>query len=86
MRIKKIITIISILIILLTSLLSNIVYATTEIDEAYLYKVADCTTKLDYFSKKQGRWIKVICYYTEYNDGINQYPAYCLIADFDRSW
>lgn len=76
----------SVLIILLVNLLSNFVYAVTTIDEAYLYKVADCTTKLDYFSKKQNRWIKVICYLTEYNDGINKYPAYCLIADYDRSW
>ena len=81
---KKIIAIVSILIILLTSL-SEFVYASTQLNEAYLYKVEDCTTKLRYWSDKQNRWLDVICYYTEYVYNGNRYPAYCLNADFDRS-
>ncbi len=77
------------LIIILTAILllcsfsnfTNIVNAATPMDEAYLYKVADCTTKLDYYSVKQGRWIKVICYLTEYEKEGVRYPAYCLNAD-----
>ena len=84
---KKIISkkIIAIMLIILTlfSTIKNITYARSEISEATLYKVQDCTTKLHYFSKKQNRWINVICYYTEFNNDGNKYPGYCLDADYD---
>lgn len=80
LKLKKVMIIILTAILVLCSF-SNFVKASMPMDKAYLYKVADCPTKLDYYSKKQGRWIKVICYLTEYEKDGRRYPAYCLIAD-----
>lgn len=80
LKIKKIMIIILTAILVLCSF-SNFANASFPMEKAHLYKVADCTTKLDYYSKKQGRWIKVICYLTEYEKDGTKYPAYCLIAD-----
>lgn len=85
-KLRKFLIIILMIILFLSSFSSftTIVNASMPMDEAYLYKVADCPTKLDYYSKKQGRWIEVICYLTEYTLNGTSYPAYCLIADNDR--
>lgn len=85
LQLKKVMIFMLIAILILCSF-NNFVSASMPMNEAYLFKVEDCTTKLDYYSKKQGQWIKVICYLTVYEkDGV-RYPAYCLIADNDRSW
>ena len=77
LKLKKVMVVILIVLILLSTF-SNFANASTPMNTAFLYKVEDCTTKLRYWSDKQGKWLDVICYYTEYEENGVRYPAYCL--------
>lgn len=70
-KIKKLLTIIAILMINGLGFM-NSVYATPEINSAYMYSVGDCGQLLKY----KGIIVKTDYVQYDYN-GVN-YPAYCL--------
>ncbi len=74
---------IAILLILLSllSVCSNLVFATTQITSALIKDGGDCGYHLQFWDTKQNAWSYIITTYVYYEEGGNQYPAYCLQSD-----
>lgn len=73
-----------ILISILLSSISNIVFA-TEISFAYLENNGDCGLHLQYYNAEEKMWKYVTCTFVTYTENGNQYPAYCLNKEYPRS-
>lgn len=73
---KKIIAILMLISILFSSL-SNLVYA-TEISEAYLQDRGECEWHLQYWNEDRNVWSYVTTTYVTYTENGREYPAYCV--------
>lgn len=78
---KKSVAILMLLSIMLSSI-SNIVFAKSVGDEAYLQDKGDCGYHLQYYNEETGVWAYIICTYVTYNENGNEYPAYCLNREY----
>ena len=74
---KKIVAILMLISILFSSL-SNLVYAQTEISEAYLRDSGECEWHLQYWNENQNGWYYVTTTYVTYAENGRSYPAYCV--------
>ncbi len=86
---KKSIAIIMLILILTTmfiNIITNVVNAQTEIQSAFIKNGGDCGYHLQFWNSQANRWSYVKTSYVYYEEGGNQYPAYCLNRDLPRSW
>lgn len=74
---KKIVAILM-LITILFSFLSNLVYAATPISEAYLEDRGEAEWHLQFWNEKQNGWYYVTATYVAYTENGHEYPAYCI--------
>lgn len=83
--VKKSVAILMLLLIIL-SCISNIVFAATEISEAYLQDKGEVERHLQYWNDDRNAWSYVVTTYVTYNEGGKEYPAYCLNRELPRNW
>lgn len=74
---KKIVAILMLISILFSSL-SNLVYAKTEISEAYLQDRGECEWHLQFWNEDKNVWSYVTTTYVTYTENGREYPAYCV--------
>lgn len=79
--IQKSVAIFMLLSIILSSI-SNIVFAATEISEAYLQDKGDVEWHLQYWNEEQNVWSYITTTYVTYNEGGKEYPAYCMNREY----
>ena len=77
---KKIVAILMLLILMLSSI-SNIIYA-AEISEANLIDRGNAEYHLQYWNSDANAWYYVITAFVTYEENGRQYPAYCLNREF----
>lgn len=82
MRITKKLVAILMLLSMLFSNISNIVFAATEISEAYLQDKGDVEHHLQYWNDEKNAWYYVTTTYVTYNEGGKEYPAYCMNREY----
>ena len=82
MRITKKLVAILMLLSMLFSSISNIVFAATEISEAYLQDKGDVEWHLQYWNDEKNVWSYVTTTYVTYNEGGKEYPAYCMNREY----
>ena len=75
--IKKSVAIMMLLSMIFSSI-SNIVFAATPISEAYIQDRGDCGYHLQYYNQERGAWSYIKCNYVVFNKDGKDYPAYCL--------
>ena len=78
MRITKKLMAILMLLLTIFSVFSNIIYAATEINEAYLQDKGDVDYHLQFWNEAKGGWYYVTTTYVTYTENGQEYPAYCL--------
>lgn len=78
---KKLVAILMLLSIFLSSI-SNLVYAATEISQAYLQDRGDVDWHLQYWNEDKNVWSYVTTTYVTYNENGKEYPAYCLNREY----
>ena len=74
---KKAIAILMLLTTILSSL-SNIVFAKSVGNDAYLENKGDCGYHVQYWDEAHSRWSYIICTYVTHTEAGKEYPAYCL--------
>lgn len=79
--VKKSVAVIMLLSILF-SYISNFIYATTEISEAYLQDKGDVEYHLQYWNEEKNAWYYIKTTYVTYTENGKEYPAYCLDKDY----
>ena len=80
LKIKKIISIILLVIILSINLI-NVVSASTPISSELIQDKGDCGRHLQYYKTSTSEWSYIICNFAVYTENGKQYPAYCLDQD-----
>lgn len=78
---KKIVAILMLLSIFLSSI-SNLVYAATEISQAYLQDRGDVEWHLQYWNADKNVWSYVTTTYVTYTENGKEYPAYCMNREY----
>lgn len=78
--IKKSVAIIMLLLMIFSSI-SNIVFAVTEIDQAYIEDKGDVEWHLQYWNEPKNVWSYIKTTYVTYTKDGKEYPAYCLNKD-----
>lgn len=78
---KKLVAILMLISIFLSSI-SNLVFAATEISEAYLVDRGDCGLHLQYWNADKNIWSYVTCTFVTYSENGKEYPAYCMNRGF----
>lgn len=78
---KKSVAIFMLLSIIFSSI-SNIVFAKSVGNEAYLENKGDCGFHLQYHNEEKNGWFYIKCTYVTYSENGNEYPAYCLNQEF----
>ena len=76
-KLRKRILAILMLILTLFSSFQGIVFAQTEISDAYIEYSHDTGHHLQYWNASKGRWSYVITSFVEYEHNGRKYPAYC---------
>lgn len=76
-KLRKKILAILMLILTLFSSFQGIVFAQTEISDAYIEYSHDTGHHLQYWNASKGRWSYVITSFVEYEHNGRRYPAYC---------
>ena len=79
--IKKAVAILMLLSMILSSI-SNIVFAATPISEAYIEEKGDCGLHLQYWNENREEWSYITCTYVVYMENGKEYPAYCLNREY----
>ena len=74
---KKLIAIVMLLSIFLSNI-SNIVFASMPMSEAYIKDKGECGRHLQYWKDEIGHWSYIITHYVVYEENGKEYPAYCL--------
>ena len=74
---KKAIAVLMLLTTILSSL-SNIVFAKSVGNDAYLENKGDCGYHVQYWDEAHSRWSYIICTYVTHTEAGKEYPAYCL--------
>lgn len=74
------------LILIIFSNLSNIVFANDVSGEKLIKNKGDCGLHLQYWKESIQNWSYIKCYYVVYQENGKEYPAYCLEQDRHRSW
>lgn len=69
------------LILTLMSTFSNLALAATEISSAEIKNGGDCGYHLQFWDSNRNVWSYIITTFAYYEEGGNQYPAYCLNRD-----
>lgn len=82
MRITKKLVAILMLISIILSSISNIVFAATEISEAYLQDKGEVEWHLQYWNADKNVWSYITTTYVTYSEGGKEYPAYCLNREY----
>lgn len=80
--VKKSVAILMLLTIIISSI-SNVVFAATEISTAYLQDKGEVEWHLQYWDPNRNSWHYVPTTYVTYNEGGKEYPAYCLNRGID---
>lgn len=74
---KKSIAVFMLLTIIISSI-SNIVFAKTVGNDAFLQNRGDCGYHLQYWNDAKNIWSYIKCTYVTYDENGKEYPAYCL--------
>ena len=82
MRITKKLVAILMLISMFFSSIYNIVYAATEINQAYLQDRGSVDYHLQYWNDEKDAWYYVTTTYVTYNENGKEYPAYCMNREY----
>ena len=77
---KKLVAILMLLSIFLSNI-SNIVFASMPMSEAYIKDKGECGRHLQYWKEEIGNWSYLITHYVVYEENGKEYPAYCLEQD-----
>ncbi len=79
---KKLISCILVMLILLSTF-SNLIYASTKINQAYIENLGHCGQHLRKWHEARQEWVYVQCFYVGYRENGKVHPAYCLNIDLD---
>lgn len=81
-KVKKIGAILFLFLMIFSSFF-NVIYASSQMSEAYIQKVADAPQHLQHYNASKGAYTYVICSVVGHNQNGVFYPAYCLNHDLN---
>lgn len=84
-KVNKKILVVLMLALTLFSSTYNIVFASTEINSASLFKVQEWEPHLQYWNADKNMWYYVTTNYIGYNYNGRVLPAYCMNKDLPRN-
>lgn len=74
---KKVVAIFMLLVTFISQV-SNIAFAKSIGNDAFLQNKGECGRYLQYYNEEVGMWKDIICHFVTYTENGVEYPAYCL--------